>query len=142
MEPTTTETGTDDAGPPSRRAHGSGRTVLVLTALASLVVGGIIGGVIGWQVQKNRVEDDIANIRPIGTITAVSEDAFTVELRTSSGSREFTLTDATIIETAESGTAADLTEGATVLVRSGRSDEGDLQAAEVIVLPSPTPSGG
>ena len=81
-----------------------------------------------------------ANIRPIGTITAVSDDSFTIELRTSSGSREYTVTDGTVIETAEGATAADLTEGATVLVRSRNSD-GDLQAVEVIVLPDAS-SGG
>jgi Domain of unknown function (DUF5666) len=145
MEPTTNETLSDDADSQQGGAGGSSRTrlvtLLVLTALASLVVGVIVGGLIGWQVEKNRAEDDIANIRPIGTITAVSDDSFTIDLRTSSGSREFTVTDATVIETAEGATAADLTEGATVLVRSENS-EGDLQAREVIVLPDTTSSGG
>ena len=94
----------------------------------------VIGGLIGWQVEKNRVKDDIANIRPIGTITAVNDDSFTIDLGADHGSREFTLTEATAIETAEGGTPADLTEGATVLVR-GRNSEGDTQAVEVIVLP-------
>jgi hypothetical protein len=144
MEPTNNDTLSDDAGSQQGGAGGSSRrrlvALLVLTALASLGVGVIIGGLIGWQVEKNRAEDDIANTRPIGTITAVSDDSFTVDLTTSSGSREFTVTDATIIETAEDATAADLTEGATVLVRSQNS-EGDLQAREVIVLPE-TSSGG
>jgi len=145
MEPTTNETLSDDADSRQGGAGGSGRarlvTLLVLTALASLVVGVIIGGLIGWQVEKNRAEDDIANTRPIGTITAVSDDSFTIDLSTSSGSREFTVTDATVIETAEGATAADLTEGARVIVRSLNS-EGDLQAREVIVLPDATSSGG
>ena len=145
MEPTTNDTLSDDA---SSQQGGIGAwsrtrvvTLLVLTALASLIVGVIIGGLIGWQVEKNRAEDDIANTRPIGTITAVSDESFTMDLNTSSGSREFTVTDATIIETAEDATAADLTKGATVLVRSQNS-EGDLQAREVIVLPDTSSSGG
>ena len=145
MEPTTNETLSDDADSRQGGAARSSRarlvTLLALTALASLVVGVIIGGLIGWQVEQNRAEDDIANTRPIGTITAVSGDSFTIDLSTSSGSREFTVTDATVIETAEGATAADLTEGATVLVRSLNS-EGDLQAREVIVLPDATSSGG
>jgi len=140
MEPTTTDVASDDAGSPSREARKPSRMPLILTALAALVVGVVIGGLIGWQVEKKRVEDDVANIRPIGTITAVSDDSFTIKMRTSSGSREFTVTDGTVIETAEGATAADLTEGATVLVRSRNSD-GDLQAIEVIVLPDES-SGG
>ena len=112
MEPTTTDAvGEGAVAPSSDGGGGSSRTLLVLTAVASLVVGVIIGGLIGWQVEKNRVEDDIANIRPIGTVTAVSDDSFTIDLRSGSGTRDFTLTDATAIETAESATAADLTEG-------------------------------
>ena len=140
MEPTTTDAASDDDGSPSGGARKSSRMLLILTALGSLVVGVVIGGLIGWQVEKKRVEDDVANIRPIGTITAVSDDSFTIDLRTSSGSREFTVTDGTAIETAEGATAADLTEGATVLVRSRNSD-GDLEAVEVIVLPDAS-SGG
>ena len=76
----------------------------------------------------------MANVRPVGTITAVSDGSFTIDLRTGGGSRRFKLTDATTIERAEGTTSAALAEGATVLVR-GRRSEGDLEAVEVIVLP-------
>jgi hypothetical protein len=66
----------------------------------------------------------------------VSEDSFTIDLATGGGSREFKLSDATAIETAEPTPAA-LTEGATVWVR-GRSNNGDVEAVEVIVLPGTT----
>jgi hypothetical protein len=125
------------SGAQARPSNSVSRGSAVLIAVASLVVGVLVGGVIGWQVEKQRVKDDVAGVRarerPVGTITVVSDDSFTIDLNTGDGSREFKLTDETAIETAEP-TSAKLAEGATVLVR-GRTNGSDVQAVEVIVLP-------
>jgi hypothetical protein len=125
------------SGAQARPSNSVSRGSAVLIAVASLVVGVLVGGVIGWQVEKQRVKDDVAGVRarerPVGTITVVSDDSFTIDLNTGDGSREFKLTDETAIETAEP-TTAKLAEGATVLVR-GRTNGSDVEAVEVIVLP-------
>jgi hypothetical protein len=125
------------SGAQARPSNSVSRGSAVLIAVASLVVGVLVGGVIGWQVEKQRVKDDVAGVRarerPVGTITVVSDDSFTIDLNTGDGSREFKLTDETAIETAEP-TSAKLAEGATVLVR-GRTNGSDVEAVEVIVLP-------
>jgi hypothetical protein len=146
MEPTTTDDAGGEASAPKPPGSGtSGRsgpsvTLLVLTALGALVVGVVIGGVIGWQVEKQRVEDDIANIRPIGTITEVGDDSFTVNLSTSSGTREYQVTDETVVQVADTGSAGDLEPGSRVLVRS-RDGDGGPEAIEVVVM-APESSGG
>jgi hypothetical protein len=129
------------SGAQARPSNSVSRGSAVLIAVASLVVGVLVGGVIGWQVEKQRVKDDVAGVRarerPVGTITVVSDDSFTIDLNTGDGSREFKLTDETAIETAietAEPTSAKLAEGATVLVR-GRTNGSDVEAVEVIVLP-------
>jgi uncharacterized protein DUF5666 len=124
----------DAQAPPSRTTS---RGSVVFIAVAALVVGVLVGGVIGWQVEKQRVKDDVAAVRarerPVGTITAVSDDSLTIALNGGDGSRKFKLTDETAIETAEP-TSEKLAQGATVLVR-GRTKGSDVEAVEVIVLP-------
>jgi hypothetical protein len=140
MGPTTTDAAGEEPNVPKGGRRGPSVTLLVLAALGALVVGVVIGGLIGWQVEKQRVEDDIANIRPIGTITEVGDDSFTVNLRTSDGTRQYQLTDETSIQVADTGSATDLEQGARVLVRSRDGDSGS-EAVEVVVL-QPESSGG
>ncbi len=134
MEPTTASPVAEDGPPRGRRGP------VLLIAIVSLLVGVIVGGLIGWQVEKRRVEDDAANVRPVGTITAVTADSLTMHLASGGGNREYKLTDATAIESAEA-TTRKLADGATVLVR-GRRSKGDLEAVEVIVLPAKASSDG
>ena len=140
MEPTVTEASTDDGGSPSRgawpiepyRAHPGGTR--------SIVVGLVIGGLIGWQVEKKRVEDDVANVRPIGTITAVGDDSFTVKLRTSSETHK-SLDRRDKCREAEDATAAISPRSRASSFGVPRNSDGDLQAREVVVLPdTPRPA--
>jgi hypothetical protein len=103
--------------------------------VVALAIGGIIGAAIGWKVEQNRVKDDVKNVRPVGQVTAVNGDTLTVRLITSSGTRTYQLTDSTKFDASRSGSADDVAEGATVLVKSKRGSNGELQATEVVILP-------
>ena len=140
MDPTMQNPAVEASAPPAEeKPTGGGRRVslLVASVLAgvALVLGGIVGVAIGWKVEQNRVKDDVKNVRPVGTITAVTDDSITVNLRTGSGRRTYALTDATVIDKAESGATSDIEEGATVFLRTRRGDNGELEAAQVVVLP-------
>jgi hypothetical protein len=110
--------------------------------VVALIIGGLVGGVVGWKVEQNRVKDDVRNIRPVGTVTAVSDNAITVRLRTGSGERVYALTDATIIDNAEPGARSDIEEGSTVFLRTRRGSDGELEAAQVVVLPERSSESG
>jgi Flp pilus assembly secretin CpaC len=133
---TTTESAGQD-----KPDHRVSRTALILSVVLALALGGLAGVVIGWKVEQNRVKEDIANIRPVGQITAVNGDSVTVELNTSSGQRTYTVTDGTTVESATAGTSADVVKGATVLVKNKRGSGGKLEATEIIVLPDSTTFG-
>ena len=57
-----------------------------------------------------------------------TDDSITVRLNTGSGQKTFALTDATVIDKAESGATADIEKGSTVFVRTRRGDNGELEA--------------
>ena len=116
------------------------RTLLIVGVIAGLAVGGIAGVVIGWKLEQNRVKEDIKSIRPVGEVTAVNEESFTIDLKASSGSRTYAITDETVVDRARSGDVADVVEGATVLVRTGNND-GQPEAIEIVVLPDSTKLG-
>jgi hypothetical protein len=125
----------DDGAPRS----GVSKGVLVVSILLTALVAGVAGLVIGWKVEQQRVKDDLANIRPIGTVSAVEDDSVTVTLRSSSGTRTYEITDATIIAGQPGGDTSELPEGATVLVKSTGGD--DPEAIEIVVLPEGTTYG-
>src|SRR4051794_39119087 len=89
---------------PRSERHGTSRGVLVGSVIAALAVGVIVGGLIGWQVEKKRVEDDVAkvkaaarisgaqNVRPLGVVTAVNGNSVTIKLRGAEGSKTFRIT--------------------------------------------------
>ena len=60
---------------------------VVLISLVALFVGLVIGGAIGWKVEQQRVKDDLANIRPVGTVAKVNDDPITIKLHTGNGCR-------------------------------------------------------
>ena len=105
--------------------------------LAGLLVGAGLGLVVGWKVEQQRVKEDIVNIRPVGTVTAVTDSSLTMDLLTSTGVRVFSVSDATVFD---GGDQADVVEGSIVLVKS-RSGEGGLRAIEVVLLPDTTTFG-
>jgi hypothetical protein len=145
MDPTMQNPAVETSTPPTEGppANGDRRVsvlVMALVAGAALVLGGIVGVAIGWKVEQNRVKEDVKNVRPVGTITAVTDDSITVNLRTGSGRRTYALTDATVIDKAESGATSDIKEGSTVFLRTRRGDNGELEAAQVIVLPEEVPA--
>ena len=116
-----------------------GRSPLVAVGLvvAGLLVGAGLGLVVGWKVEQQRVKEDIVNIRPVGTVTAVTDSSLTMDLLTSTGVRVFSVSDATVVD---GGDQADVVEGSIVLVKS-RSGEGGLRAIEVVLLPDTTTFG-
>lgn len=121
--------------------NGVSRTVLIWSVLIATVVAGVAGLAIGWKVEQSRVKDDITDIRPVGTVTAVEDSSVTVDLLTSSGTRTYVLTDGTVVDTSESGDVSEVVEGSTVLVKNYRNRDGKLQATEIIVLPDSTTFG-
>lgn len=116
-----------------------GRSPLAAVGLvvAGLLVGAGLGLVVGWKVEQQRVKEDIVNIRPVGTVTAVTDSSLTMDLLTSTGVRVFSVSDATVFD---GGDQADVVEGSIVLVKS-RSGEGGLRAVEVVLLPDTTTFG-
>lgn len=122
--------------------NGVSRTVLVLSVLVAIVVAGVAGLAIGGKVEQDRVKDDITNIRPVGTVTAVTDNSVTVDLLTSSGTRSYVLTDETVVDSSESGDVSEVVEGSIILVKNKRDSDGKLQATEIIVLPDSTTFGG
>ena len=109
---------------------GVSRTVYIVSVVVALLIAGVAGLVIGWKVEQQRVKDDLSNIRPIGTVTALDDDSVTIALQTADGSKTYVLTDRTTVHG-----SGDMAEGSTVLVRSWRGAEGGLEANEIVVLP-------
>jgi len=149
-------TGTEPApDAPSAGTHRVSRTAMVVAVLVALVVGVAVGGVIGWKVEQNRVKDDVSsakaaalakgraqsqNVRPFGVVTAVTPTSVTFRLATgASGSKTFTISQATKVDRGVAGTPRTITKGATILVRP--SPTSPNEAAEVIVLPKGTTFG-
>jgi len=133
-EPKTTES---PAGQAAQRS-GVSRTTLILSVLIALVVAGTAGVAIGWKVEQQRVKDDLANIRPVGTVTTIDADSMSVKLLTADGKRTYILTDATLVD---GGKIGDLAEGSTVLIKSRRNSDGKLEAREIVILPDTTTLG-
>ena len=121
---------------------GVSRSVFIVSILLAMVVAGVAGLAIGWKVEQQRVKDDVANIRPVGTVTAVSDSSITVDLLTASGSRTYVVTDGTVIDGTASGDLSDVVEGSIILVKNKRGTDGKLQATEIVVLPESTTFGG
>lgn len=135
---------TEGTGPAAAAGDGGGGTVptrrprralagAVVAGVVGLLIGGAVGFVGGWQVEKRRIEDDISHIRPVGVVVAVGDDSVTV--RTGGERREYRLSEQTVIDTATVGGPEDIEQGATVIVREGNTDDGELLAREIVVLP-------
>ncbi|GIU90426.1 MAG: hypothetical protein KatS3mg010_1525 [Acidimicrobiia bacterium] len=88
--------GTAQARRPRRVMAGA-----VVAGVAGLLIGGAVGFVGGWQVEKGRIEDDISHIRPVGVVVDVSDDSVTV--RTGGERREYRLSEDTVVDTATVG---------------------------------------
>ena len=127
--------------PPSacRPKQGMGTTAVVLSVIAALAVGGIIGLAIGWKVEQQRVKDDVKNVRPVGTVTAVNDNSMKIALKSSSGNRTYVITGTTKVDPAGSG-SADIAQGDVVIVKSKKVN-GKLEATEVVILPKDTKFG-
>ena len=148
MEPTTTpETlseppdGDDDAEP---RPLG----MVIVAAIAALAVGGLAGFAVGFKVEQNRVKDDIKESKsrttapagarraqPAGEITTVTPDSVTI--RNAKGkNRVINVSPSTVVDKTATGGAADLAQGAAVLVKGKAAPDGSFDATEIIVLPA------
>jgi hypothetical protein len=129
-------TSTDDTGAPKR---GMGTAAVVVSVIAALAIGGIIGLLVGWKVEQQRVKDDVKNVRPVGTVTAVNDTSMKVALKTSSGGRTYVITSATKVDPAANG-SENIASGDVVIVKSKKVN-GKLQATEVVILPKDTKFG-
>ena len=127
-----TTTGTTPPGKARRRVPRR-RVVGAIAGIAGLVLGGVIGFAAGWLIQRDRAEDDISHVRPVGTVQSVEGETLLVRIQ--GEDREYRLSDDAVVENAESGSVSDIDTGAVVLVRERRADDGTLEAREVIVLP-------
>lgn len=114
---------------------GVGRSTVIALVLVAALVAGAVGAAIGWKVEQQRVKDDIANIRPIGTVTAVADGTITVDLQTADEDRTYQVGSDTRVDSPDDGDLASVVEGTVVLVRSKRASNGDLEATQIIVLP-------
>jgi hypothetical protein len=123
------------------RGGGVSRTVLIVGVVAALVVGGLAGTALGWKIEQRRVKDDLANIRPVGKVTAVNGNSLTIALQSSSGTRTYVVTSGTKVDRAREGTTSDVKKGSTVLVKNFTNDQGHLEASEIVVLPDSTRLG-
>jgi hypothetical protein len=129
---TETGVGSQGAGAPTRA--GVSRGTLIVAVVIAVVVAGIAGVAVGWKVEQNRVKDDVKNVRPVGTVTAVDDGSLTISLQTASGTRTYVITKGTVVDRARTGELGDVTKGSTVLVK-GFTADGKLQASEIVVLP-------
>jgi uncharacterized protein HemX len=129
-------TSTDDPAAPKR---GMGTAAVVVSVIAALAVGGIVGLAIGWKVEQQRVKDDVKNIRPVATVTSITDNSMTVALKSSSGNRTYVITDTTKVDPAAEG-SANIAQGDVVIVKSKRVN-GKLQATEVVILPKDSKFG-
>ena len=136
---TDTEAGGQDAG--RNASSGVSRTALIVAVVIAVVVAGVAGVAVGWKVEQNRVKDDVKNIRPVGTVTAVDDGSLTVALQTASGTRTYVIKKRTVVNRTRAGDLGDVTEGSTVLVKGFSNDDGKLQASEIVVLPESTKLG-
>jgi hypothetical protein len=92
-------------------------------------VAGLAGLIIGWKVEQQRVKDDVANIRPVGTVTAVDDDSVTIDLETASGTKTYEITDQTTVEG-----AGEVEDGSKIFIRSWRRVDGEPRATRIVVL--------
>ena len=151
-EPPAAPTATADAPPPvdgppgdtttaapSRRG-GMSRGATIGIAIVALLIGGIVGVAIGWKAEQQRVKSDVANIRPVARVTGVSGDKVTVKFISTSGTRTYQLSDATLIDPTQKGDRSDITKRARVIVK-GTKKNGQWQATEIVVLPENTKIG-
>jgi hypothetical protein len=99
-----------------------------------------VGGAIGWKAEQHRVKSDVANIRPVARVTGVSGDKVTVKFISTSGTRTYQLSDATLIDPTQKGDRSDITKQARVIVK-GTKKNGQWQATEIVVLPKNTKIG-
>jgi hypothetical protein len=129
-------TGPDDAPAPKR---GMGTAAVVLSLIAALAIGGIVGIAIGWKVEQQRVKDDVKNVRPVGTVTAISDNSMKIALRSSSGNRTYVITGTTKVDPTADGSDS-ITQGDVVIVKSKKVN-GKLEATEVVILPKDTKLG-
>ena len=116
-----------------------GTTAVVLSVIAALAVGGIVGLAIGWKVEQQRVKDDVKNIRPVGTVTSINDNSMKVALKSSSGNQTYVITGTTKVDPAANGSDT-IAQGDVVIVRS-KTVNGKRQATEVVILPKDTKFG-
>jgi hypothetical protein len=164
MEPTTTTEASAEPDQSGGRGRSRSLAQPLIAAIVALIVGLGAGFLIGWKVEQNRVESDVKDLkqrlraaqqtdgpqeeppaqptasRPQGTVTAVSADSVTVD--DAGTEKVIKLSSSTQVETASAGTPADITQGATILLKSQRTTGPNFNALEIIVLPSVTEFSG
>jgi hypothetical protein len=166
MEPTSTTEVSAEPDPSGGRGRARSLQQPLIAAIIALIVGLAAGFLIGWKVEQNRVKSDVDDLkarlreasaapneeppeeqpaevtasRPQGAVTAVSADSVTVD--DASGEKVIKLSSSTQVETASPGTAADVTQGAKILLKSQRTTGPNFNAQEIVVLPPVTEFSG
>ena len=165
MEPTTTTEASADPDQNGGRGQSRPLQQQLIAGVAALAIGLAAGFVIGWKVEQSRVKSDVKELkarlkaaseanaapkeepaeepnasRPQGEVTAVSADSVTIKDAT--GDKVIKLSGSTQVEKASPGTAADITQGATILLKAQRTTGPNFDAQEIIVLPAVTDFSG
>ena len=149
MEPTTTPENLSE--PPDGDDDGEPRPLgmLIVAAVVALAVGGLAGFAIGFKVEQNRVKSDnkktstttpavaqgARRAQPAGEVTAVSPDSVTIK-NAKGKNRVINVSASTVIDKTSTGGAADIQQGATVLVNGKAAPDGSFDASEIVVLPA------
>jgi hypothetical protein len=129
-----------DDGEPRVR---SPRRTTALVAVVALAVGGVVGGAIGWYVERERLTDEIERSRESSAGRVSGEVALfspggLVTLRDIAGrSVGVVITDATVVQKTVRATLADVEPGMRLLRPPERRDRD-----EIIVLPDDTSFSG
>jgi co-chaperonin GroES (HSP10) len=135
-----TDVTSTDQGAAGRKGGGGkvSRAVVIVSVVVALAIGGLVGVAVGWKVEQGRVKASVKNIRPVGEVTSVSDDAITVTLKTASGTRTYVVNSGTVVDVAKGGDLSDVEKGSKVLVKNFHNKDGKLEATEIVVLPDST----
>jgi len=128
--------------------------MMIVAAIVALAVGGLAGFAIGFKVEQNRVKSKnksasaakvaqpaARRAQPAGTVTAVSPTSITIK-NAKGKNRVINVSTATVIDKSGTGGAADILQGATILVQGKAAPDGSFDAAEIIVLPASSKFAG
>ena len=154
MEPTTTPETMSEPPDGDDEVEPRPLGMLIVAAIVALAVGGLAGFAIGFKVEQNRVKSSKKSTsaakavqpaarrgQPAGQVVAVTPTAVTIK-NAKGKNRVINVSTATVIDKSGTGGAADILQGATILVQGKAAPDGSFDAAEIIVLPASSKFAG